>query len=215
MRFKTRADLPATATCNSKACVGKEKPISEMVVVRHRKTGEFSLRRRCKECHNDSERGHRREYKTKYLQRWRRHNAELNRSYWKQSQQENREKINANARRRVRKHHHAILIQGRLRRRLGMSVTLAEARQMLRTFGPCYPTRFGLTPSGLRECERIRAALRRSGSKMISAIEIRMMVYADQENFFIKPSAQKIPYQAAAESLRRWQAEQREKRKAA
>ena len=70
-----------------------------MIVIRQKKQRNILLRPRCKKCHNRRERGHRREYKTAYLRRWRDYNAELVESYWKKRA---REDVNACARRRSR-----------------------------------------------------------------------------------------------------------------
>jgi len=177
-----------------------------MIVVRLRKRKKVMLRPRCKDCNNKRERGHRREWKRSYLRRWRKWHADLNRSYWTQRNSERRLEINASALRRFQKNHHAILIQGRLRRRLDMHVSLVEAKALLKEYGPCYPTRYGLTPFGVRECERIRSNMCRLG-KHLDATEIRIMVYAD--GHYKKPSIQQVPYQRAAEQLRRWQAGRR------
>src|ERR1700691_3681774 len=144
------SELPSQFGCL--AC-GETKLIAEMVVVRLKTQKKILLRPRCKKCTNERERGHRREWKRKYLRRWRRDNAELNESYWRGR---DRGMQNAYAYNHFLQNHDAILIQGRLRRQLGMKVSLSEARQLLRKHGCCYPTRFGLTPKGLRECERIR-----------------------------------------------------------
>jgi hypothetical protein len=203
MKFQSLAELPAVHRCRK---CGKDKPVAEMVVVHLRRSHLFYVRPRCKDCHNRRERGHRREWKTKYLRRWRARNPELNESYWRQRNADNRKALNASAYRRFQKHHAAILIQGRMGRR-GFSIRLAEAKDLCRTYGPCYPTRFGLTPGGLKECERIRSRMRYQ-AKPLPPHEIRMMVYAD--GFFIKPGRQKIPYQKAAEKLRQWHAQRRE-----
>lgn len=203
MIFKSRDELPATCKC---LLCDKDKPLVEIIVVRHRKSGHFQVRPRCKLCHNMRERGHRREYKTKYLRRWRTYNSEVNESYWRTSSEQNREQINARAHARFIANHDAILIQGRLRRRAGMRVSLAEAKKLLSRFGRCYPTRYGLTPDGLKECERIRSRMRSAGQK-VSALDIRMMVYED--GFYLKPSRQPVPYRTASNRLRRWQAKQR------
>jgi hypothetical protein len=200
---KTVAELPQEYTCR---CCGLTKPISEMILIRRRKTSDFMLRPRCKECHNKREQGHRREWKRKYLKLWRKRNPELNDSYWRDHQVENRPKAAERARRQFRKHHAAILIQGRLRRRLGMSLSLKECKELARKYGPCYPTKYGLTPAGLRECERIRSSMRRTG-KRISTIEVRMMLYED--GYYITPKNQPIPYKKAANRLREWQAKRK------
>jgi hypothetical protein len=208
--FNSMAELPATYSCRK---CGQEKPtIPDMIVVRRRRDGKVMLRPRCKQCHNARERGHRREYKLAYLRRWRKRNAELNESYWRKESALHRERLNATARERFRRDHDAVLIQGRLRRQLGMRVPLAEARELASKYGPCYPTRLGLTPWGLREYERIRASLRRMHKEM-KPIEVRTMLYAD--GHFITPRCQKTPYRAAAKKMRRWQAERRQARKAA
>lgn len=218
-------ELPEQYGC---AKCGDTKPIGEMVVVRLKTRNKIMLRPRCKKCNNERERGHRREWKRKYLRRWRRDNAELNESYWR-----GRDRVtqNAYAYKHFRKNHAAVLIQGRMRRQTGMCISLAEARKLLRKYGRCYPTRWGLTPRGLRECERIRSRFRlarKSGKKveMPRPVEIRMMVYADgceadpaegsgPDNFVIAPRLQKQPYQRAAQTLRRWHSEQRNRTEAA
>lgn len=191
-------ELPAAYSC--KKC-GAEKPIAEMVVTRLHKMKKVMLRPRCKACHNLAERGNRREYKTKYLRGWRFRNQALNESYWRQRSVEKRDHINALSYRRIQKDHAALLIQGRLRRRTTIRVTIKEARALARKFGPCYPTPHGLTPAGRRECERMRSRARNAGQK-INPVEVRMMVYED--GFFIKPSLQKLPYRRSAEQLKRW-----------
>lgn len=203
MKVRSIAELPETGHCLK---CHADKPIGEMVVVRLRKEGLFYLRPRCKDCNNKFERGHRREWKRNYLRRWRRWNAELNESYWRQRNAEKRIEINARCYKRFRRHHAAILIQGRLRRRLGMTVTIAEARRLAKTYGVCYPTRFGLTEFGLKECERIRSNMRRIG-KHLHPVEIRMMVYED--GHFKKPSHQQMPYRRASQQLKQWHAQQR------
>lgn len=209
----TLAGLPEKYGC--RLC-GDEKPIAEMILIRRRRTQDFLLRPRCKECHNKRERGNRREYKTKYLRRWRANNPELNESYWKQAHSDNREAYNSRAYKHFRKNHAAILIQGRLRRK-GVRVSLREAKKLLRVFGRCYPTRYGLTTAGLRECERIRSSMRRNGEHL-SGLEIRMMVYEDgadndsDDNFVIPPADQPRPYQTRARQLRRYQAQRAEAR---
>lgn len=200
MRFRSFAELPALHSCRK---CGQPKPIAEMVVVRLRREGIILLRARCKSCHNEKEKGHRRAWKRQYLRNWRSRSRALNESYWRQRNAAKREELNAYAYRHFLANHDAILIQGRLRRRLGTKVSLAEARKLLLKFGPCYPTSFGLTPPGLRECERIRSRLRAAGAKPNNA-EIRLMVYADAKKYFIKPRFQKRPYQSAAEKLREW-----------
>jgi hypothetical protein len=171
-----------------------------MVVVHLRGKGVYLIRHRCKDCNNRKERGHRREWKRQYLRRWRRENPGLNESYWRKAAAD-RTKVNTHARVHFLNNHHAILIQGRLRRRLGMHVSLSEARRLLSEYGPCYPTIQGLSRKGINQCERIRARLRCLGIRP-NLVEIRIMVYAD--GHYIKPPKQKIPYQHAAQNLRRW-----------
>lgn len=201
MRVQTRGELPETYRC--RLC-GAEKPILEMVLVRTQ--GLFLLRPRCKACNNTRERGHRRDYKRNYLRRWRKLNPEVNESYWREAAQRNRALTNTRAHDRFSRDHAAILIQGRLRRRLGMSISIEEARKLANKFGCCYPTRFGLTLGGLRECERIRSRMRICGLKP-NPVEIRMMVYED--GHFQKPSRQRMPYQRSAEQLRNWHEQRR------
>lgn len=203
MKVKTLAELPEKYLC--RRC-SAEKPVSEMSIVRLRKEGLIYLRPRCKDCQNKFERGRRREWKRNYLRRWRRWNAELNESYWRQRNAEKREELNASHYARFQKHHAAILIQGRLRRRLRMKVSLAEAEKLVKTYGVCYPTRYGLTEFGLKECERIRSKMRNIG-KRLHPVEIRMIVYED--GHFVKPSRQKMPYKWASEQLKKWQAQQK------
>ena len=201
MDYASIAELPETATCLK---CGETKPIVKMIVIRMRGTGAIRVQSRCKDCNNRHERGHRREWKTAYLRKWRAVNKDLNESYWRGRSLEHQAEI---ARRHFRKNHAALLIQGRLRRRLGMSLPLEEARKLLRRFGPCYPTRFGLTAKGLKEAERIRGRLR-ANRQHVPAVEIRMMVYEDQKSFFVKPRLQVMPYQSAARQLRAWHARQ-------
>jgi hypothetical protein len=210
MRFKSLDQLPKEHRCLT--CKATN-PIAEMIVIRERRTGHILLRSRCKECHNKSERGSRREYKTKYLRRWRARNPELNESYWRQAHADNREAYNARQYQHFKKNHAAVLIQGRLCRK-GMNVTLREAKKLLRKFGRCYPTRYGLTAKGLAECERIRGSMRR-GSEYLPSFEIRMMVYEDgidkdgDDNFVIPPAEQPRPYQSRARRLRLYQKKRR------
>jgi hypothetical protein len=219
---KRRADLPAEYGCRQ---CGATKPIKKMVLVRRRKTRDYLLRPRCKDCHNENEKGHRREYKTKYLRRWRENNAEVNESYWRGR---DRAASNATSYKHFTKNHAAILIQGRLHR-AGVQVSLREARSLLRQYGRCYPTSFGLTEKGKRECERIRSRFRNAryqarkrGMKEPPAprpIEIRMMVYADgrpdhgrpdpaeaaaPDAFVIPPRLQPVPFRVASKRLKEW-----------
>lgn len=198
MNYASRDQLPEAATCNKCAA---EKPLAEMVVVRL-SGGVFYVRPRCKACHNAAERGHRRAWKLAYQRRWRKRNADIDRSYW-QNDPDRKEKNRKRAAARFAdpQTHHAILIQGRLRRKAGLHLPLQECRELLKRFGPAYPTPQGLTPTGLKECERIRAKGRRAG-KVIPAIEVRLMMYED--GHFLKPSRQQIPYKGYAQNLRRY-----------
>lgn len=184
------------------------KPSREMVVVHLRREKLYYMKPICKDCHNKRERGHRREYKRNYLRAWRKRNAQLTESYWR-NEPDRKARAIARAERMRERHGDALLIQGRMRRR-GMKVSVKEAGELLRRFGCCYPTRMGLTPAGLRECERIRSSLRsRPKHRRPSAFEIRLMVYEDSKTFFIKPRLQVRPYQHASERLREWQRQQK------
>lgn len=199
MKLLSLNDLPEEHHCNT---CGKDKPIVEMMVVHNRKSGTYQLRPRCKSCHNEKEKGHRREWKTQYLQRWRRRNKKLVESYWKDSP-DRKEKNRIRMAAHVKANKDAIAIQRRLRTRLDMHISLLEAKELLGRFGHCYPSRYGLTREGLRECERIRSRLRKPSAKLrLSAVEIRMMVYED--GLFITPSRQPRPYEKAARNLRNW-----------
>jgi hypothetical protein len=202
MFVKSLDDLPDTYGC--KLCE-KDKPIDEIIVIHDRRKSGYRVRCRCKACHNARQRGHRRPWKTQYLRRWRKENRQLNESYWRKATAD-RARRNRLGYAHFLANHHAILIQGRLRRRLGEHISLAEARALLSKYGPCYPTQMGLTPRGRRECERIRARLRRVEDKPC-LIDIRMMVYA--EGMHIKPQKQPIPFLHAAERLRRYHAERK------
>lgn len=206
MKAARYEDLPLTRVCNS---CGVEKPRREMIVQHRPQEGFYYFRPKCKRCYNERERGHRREYKRKYLQRWRRENLALNQSYWKGNPVV-KEQARVNAYRRFKKDHAAILIQGRMNRR-GQQITIEEARELLAKFGPCYPSRFGLTKAGLRECERIRARLRaRNGGKLprhITPFDIRLMVYEEAletPSLMVPPHLQDPPYRRASEHLTRY-----------
>lgn len=176
-------DLPSEYAC--KLC-GKTKPVAEMVVVRRRELNGFHLRPRCKECHNKKERGHRRDWKRKYQQKWRAKNPKLYESYWKDDDQ-SRERSRVSALRWYNKNRDALAIRRRLAKG-GISVSVEEANDMLKQYGVCYPSLHGLTPEGLKQCERIREQMRQRNSHRLAEIEICMMVYED--GFFIKPSRQ-------------------------
>lgn len=201
MKAALLKDLPAEKMCNR--CTST-KPLEEMVVQHRKSLGYYYVRPICKACHNAKERGHRREYKARYLAQWRKRNASLVKSYWDNDAY--RENAARRADKRFRANHAALLIQGRLHRR-GMTVTLAEAQELLERFGPCYPTRFGLTEAGLRECERIRGRLRNRNverRRRQTPTEIRMMVYEEGGRFVIPPDQQPMPYQKASERLKQW-----------
>lgn len=204
-------DLPSERTCNT---CGETKPRDEMIIQFRRTDGKpyYYFRPKCKACHNAHEQGHRRDYKRKYLQNWRRNNAKLNESYWKDNDQV-REAARVRAQNFSQEHKDAIAIQRRLRNR-GEFVTIEEARELLAKYGRCYPTRFGLTKAGQRRCEQIRSRLRnrsaRPGSfgyRMMTSFEIRLMVYEESEedvHLLISPELQPVPYQAAASNLKRF-----------
>lgn len=198
MKASRIEELPDEYLCRTCQAV---KPIADMLIVRRRRENDYYLRPCCKSCHNERERGHRREWKRKYLQKWRKKNASLNESYWRN--EKTRERCRIYAYKRFRDKHDALLIQGRMRRH-GQPISIAEAECLLQKFGRCYPTAFGLSAKGKRECERIRSALRRQGVKKINMFEIRLMVYDDDRSNFIKPERQKSPYKNAASKLRKW-----------
>lgn len=207
-------DLPAVVTCIQ---CETPKPLSEMIVVRIRREQAYRVRPRCKECNNARERGHRREYKRNYLRKWRRENVRLNESYWKDNPV-----VREQARIRAAKafedpiYRDAVAIQRRLRGK-GELVSLDEAKELLAKYGRCYPTRFGLSLYGLRECEQIRSRLRnrsaKSGRRMATSFAIWIMVYEQSEEdsgLIIPPEQQPVPYQKAAARLREWHRQQKE-----
>ena len=200
MKFLKLSDLPAEHTCN--VC-GATKPIGAMLLV-HKQSDGYELRPRCKDCHNKKERGHRSTYKRNYLKRWRARNPKLEKSY--RDTDACREQNRIRVGRFIKNHRDAVAIQRRLRTQ-GIKVSWSRAEELLAKFGPCYPSRFGLTSKGLRECERIRAAMRRRSGTQFSNAEIRMMVYED--GLFVAPTLQARPYQKAAENMRRRQADRR------
>jgi hypothetical protein len=195
MVVQSLADLPDEYGCN---LCGGTKPVAEMVVRRRKDLGAFHLAPRCKDCHNGRERGHRREYKRSYLQRWRKKNPELTRSYWKE-RPDQQEQSRASASRYYERHRDALCIKGRLKTH-GVKVTLSEAYELLEKFGVAYPTGFGLTPEGRTECERIRSRMRSRGGMVLTSFEIRLMVYED--GFFITPERQKRPYKKKSAVIR-------------
>lgn len=204
MKFLKLSDLPETHNCN---ICGQDKPVAEMLVIQSKKTRTYDLRRRCKVCHNQKQKGHRLDYKRNYLKRWRARHPKLNKSY--QQKPECKRKNRRRVYEYFTRNHEAILIKGRMQRR-GIECTLSEAQRFLERFGPCYPSRYGLTAAGQRECERIRATMRRRGSALkLRNIDIRMMVYED--GLFIAPELQPKPYQKAAERLRELKRSQRER----
>ena len=192
-RAATREALPHQYGCN---ICGKIKPLDEMVVVFSRRDKEYRLRPRCKECHNERERGHRREWKREYLKRWRTRNAEKVKSYWK-DKPDYKERARRSSNLYVERHKDALAIRRRLKGK-GVEVSVAAAEELLKKFGPAYPTRFGLTTEGQRRCERIRHTQRIAGREgRRSCFEIRVQVY--NEGLFIEPSRQERPYQKKAE----------------
>jgi len=195
VRFSRLSDLPTEHHCNQ---CGKTKPLVEMLVIHIRKSGAYELRPRCKDCQNKRERGHRRPYKTSYLKRWRAKHRKTDKSY--RETDKYRETARLRQSKYIEQHHDQMAIRRRLMTR-GIRVTLKEAAALLQRFGPCYPTRFGLTKKGLSECERIRSKLRRSNrTKKFSSFDIRLMVYED--GLFITPGRQPIPYERQAERMR-------------
>jgi hypothetical protein len=196
------ADLPGHGHC---AQCDETKPREQMLVVHTKADGVYYMRPLCKDCHNKKERGHRRGWKTKYLQRWRRKNAKLDKSY--RNTDTWREAARLRMATHVAEHHDGIAIQRRLRSR-GVKVSLREAEELLAQFGRCYPTRLGLTKDGLRECERIRSKMRKRNRMKLTAFDIRVMVYED--GLFISPAKQPEPYKLAAENLRRWHRSRRD-----
>jgi hypothetical protein len=195
-------DLPAEVYCTK---CRETKPLDKEKL--------FCVKRICKACQNARERGHRREYKRDYLRRWRSRNPELAKSYY-QNDPDFAEQARRRAAKYNKRHGDAARIQGRMRRR-GMPVSIVEAQQLLKQFGRCYPSRFGLTTKGLKECERIRARLRMraknntfAGRKIQSSFEIRLMVYEqslEDPGLLIPPAEQPVPYQAASRTMTRVQ----------
>lgn len=212
-------DLPAEIHCDD---CNTDKPLGAMVVFRDRKREVFCVRSRCKECNNARERGHRREYKRDYLRRWRSRNPELWRSYYKDDPDLN-EKRRVRAAEYRERHGDAVNIQGRMRRH-GMPVNIAEAHELLKQYGRCYPSRSGLTKKGLKECERIRSRLRANNKKSTfnrripGSFEIRLMVYEqslEDPGLVIPPTEQPVPYAAASRNFTRTQGRLRAMRAAA
>lgn len=176
-RYKSISDLPPEASCRQCRAT---KPIGEMMVAYLKKEKLFRVRPRCKQCHNEREKGHRRDYKRRYLQNWRKKNSEVNKSY-----RANREYYRNRARKFYQNNRAALLIQIRLRYR-GRYHTLEECRSLLKKFGPFYPLLKGLSKKGRREAERIRSRMRNKkaksfGAKILKNWEIRLMVYEDAE----------------------------------
>jgi hypothetical protein len=210
--FAKITDLPEQGHCNK---CDETKPREEMCVVRRRDLGGFYMRPKCKACHNAQERGHRRDYKREYQRRWRRENKALNDSYFKNDQV--REYAKLRARQFSRDHKDALAIQRRMAAR-GYNIAISEARELLATYGRCYPTRYGLTKAGLAECEKIRGRLRTRNvdpRRRQTAFEIRLMVYEEavavdggynkpRLNLIIPPDQQPVPYASRAERLRQY-----------
>lgn len=159
MTFASAAALPPSAICRQ---CGAEKPLAQMVVLRQRGTGRLRVRPRCKDCHNARERGHRREWKRNYLRGWRALHPDLDRQYYQAAAERNEARLRQQRLSRFRRDHAAYLIQGRLRKR-GILCPLAEARELLREYGPAYPLVCGLNRAGRREAERLRSQARRRG----------------------------------------------------
>lgn len=134
-----------------------------MVVLRHRRTGRVLIRPRCKDCQNARERGRRREWKRNYLRGWRARHPDLDRQYYQAAAERNAARLRQQRLSRFRRDHAAYLIQGRLRKR-GIPCPLAEARELLREYGPAYPLVCGLNQAGRREAERLRSQARRRGA---------------------------------------------------
>lgn len=205
-RYKSVSELPDSAFC--RICE-TEKPIGEMCVAFLRKEKVFRIRPRCKPCHNSNERGNRRQYKTNYLKNWRKKNTELNRSYY--NNPEAKEKARINAYRRFEEKHDALLIQGRMKRK-GINISISEAEDLLQKYGKNYPTQHGLSPSGKRECERIRASMRKRRGKVLSSFQIRLMVYEDglEDSKLLKsPHRQKTIYKKASKKLKAYWTEKK------
>jgi hypothetical protein len=205
-RYKSVSEMPEAAFC--RICE-TEKPIEEMCVAFLRKEKVFRIRPRCKPCHNSNERGNRRAYKKNYLKNWRKKNTEVNRSYWNNPIAN--EKARINAYRRFEEKHDALLIQGRMKRK-GINITTSEAEDLLQTYGKNYPTQHGLSELGRKECERIRASMRRRGRKVLSSFQIRLMVYEDglEDRKLLKsPHRQKTIYKKASEKLKKYWVEKK------
>ncbi len=201
-RFGSKDELPEKAYCLK---CESEKPIAEMIVVFLRKENLYRIRPRCKSCHNENERGHRREWKRKYLRNWREDNAAVNESYWKNNSRV-REQSRLRANKLWSEKREALLIQGRMNRHR-QNISLKEAEGLLKKYGRCYPTPQGLTPDGLRECEKIRSRFRLRHEKPPSPFNIRRMVYEDDNGsyaFVIRPEDQPLPYRIASENLKKW-----------
>lgn len=200
MKAKFIKDLPAGRICNR---CNTEKPRDEMIV-QHRTDngGYFYMRPICKKCHNARERGHRRDYKRKYLENWRKENRAIDKSC--RQTDDYREKAAKRSYRYFKENHAAILIKKRLAYR-DIEITLDEAKELLERFGPCYPTPQGLTKAGLRECERIRSRLRVRNvdrRRRQTSVEIRMMVYEEDKRFVIPPDQQEMPYKSRSERMK-------------
>jgi alkylated DNA repair protein (DNA oxidative demethylase) len=207
MKAAKLEDLPVEGHCNH---CDKTKPRAEMIVTRLRAEKVYYMRPKCKECHNAHERGYRRDYKRLYLQKWRKNNADVNTAYWKDNPVvREKARITAAVFRSNPDNKDAVAIQRRMRKR-GHQVTLEEARELLAKYGRCYPTRYGLTTQGRRECERIRSRQRGFDNRhrRLSSFDIRLMVYEDSDEnpvFLIPPAKQIEPYQKAARNMRNYQ----------
>lgn len=202
VRVSKFSELPDEGFC---LLCESTKPLAEMVVTHLRKEGMYQMRPRCKNCHNDNERGHRREWKRNYLRAWRARNKDVDDSY-RENDPNLKEQNRVRMARRFNDKHYALLIQGRLRRLLNLRVSTPEAENLLERFGPCYPSQFGLTEEGRKRAERLRSTMRREGTPY-KTVELRMLVY--EEGWYIPPNKQPLPYQNAAEKLRKVQRERR------
>ena len=205
MRVASYAELPEKYSC--RYC-NTEKPVAEMVVIRCK--GKIYVRPLCRKCRpmrGNVER--RKENQAAYLRQWRKANPELTREYGRKVP---REVSRENGYSQWDKNRAAYLIKIRLRRG-GFKVTLEEARQLLKRFGPCYPLVAGLSTAGKRELLRIQKRLGRSGNSL-PGIQVRMMIYEDDEagmgsehsKLVIRPCLQGSGYPTRGQHMRRKEA---------
>ena len=199
MHYNSLIELPLESVC--KVCL-LSKPVAEMIVIFSRAGKKYYLRPRCKECHNQKERNHRREWKRNYLKKWRKNNVQTTKSYYDNDIA--REKAKHNAARRYKKNQSALLVQKRLKNH-GLKVSIEEAKDLVNKYGWCYPLPSGLTVRGKKEVERIRSTFRRR-KKKYNLFEIRMMVYEDdceKYYFVIEPSKQPSPFHSTPDQPRK------------